>query len=337
MKDSKCFNMRESKTATMFLLWGSALLLIMGCGHDWCGGNVRLYVLFAMLGLSGCIHFGIVGPDDFLSLRPGMSLADVRVRLGSSKLHHHFTVERGGHMWQLFRCYLSAGHAQRDILFRDGRFVKHVDVTRAVSFRTIRDDNWAGGLFVKIPWCPTDYTYVDQVIGARDDDAARAALRRDVELARRPSNGSGIPSLNALPLIVFAPFVLLEGLWVPPAMVAHARARGILDGVNFRIGETQEEISRRLGKPATCRRYAESGVEVWSYAYTDLARFVPWSEKALRLVLIFQSDRVKAIYNTDPYGSRYTGDGWLVSPSWFRDYDVDAEKKMVPLGRRDSK
>ena len=106
------------------------------------------YVLFAMLGMSGCIHFGIVGPDDFLSLRPGMSLADVRVRLGSSKLHHHFTVERGGHMWQLFRCYLSADHAQRDILFRDGRFVKHVDVTRAVSFRTIRDDNWAGGLFV---------------------------------------------------------------------------------------------------------------------------------------------------------------------------------------------
>ena len=40
MKDSKCFNMRESKTATMFLLWGSALLLIMGCGgNDWNDGD----------------------------------------------------------------------------------------------------------------------------------------------------------------------------------------------------------------------------------------------------------------------------------------------------------
>ena len=40
MKDGKRFNMRESKTATMFLLWGSALLLIMGCGgNDWNDGD----------------------------------------------------------------------------------------------------------------------------------------------------------------------------------------------------------------------------------------------------------------------------------------------------------
>lgn len=263
-------------------------------------------VLIGLLHLCGCAQLGTVRPEELLLISPGISLGEARTRLGENNLHHHFTVERDGHVWRLFRCYLPVGDDQVDLLFKNGRFVKSLNVKRAVSFRGFGD-----GLQ---PWTPLDYGYVDQVIDSHDEEEVQKEIRRCLELMQRRKTIE-LPSLAALPLVVFAPLVMLEDLCVPPAMIAHRWAQDVLDGANRSLGETDNSVVKRLGKPAT-RVSSEEGVEVWTYFYLPLGHFLPRRNRALRLVLFFKNGRVHAIYNGAPDMGRCANEGWLVSPSW---------------------
>ena len=62
-------------------------------------------VLIGQQHLCGCAQLGTVRPEELLLISPGISLGEARTRLGENNLHHHFTVERDGHVWRLFRCW----------------------------------------------------------------------------------------------------------------------------------------------------------------------------------------------------------------------------------------
>ena len=76
-------------------------------------------VLIGQQHLCGCAQLGTVRPEELLLISPGISLGEARTRLGENNLHHHFTVERDGHVWRLFRCL---GIFSRGAIGRCGSF-----------------------------------------------------------------------------------------------------------------------------------------------------------------------------------------------------------------------
>ena len=255
-------------------------------------GLLLLTASSAMAGL------GPVDPGDFLAIKPGDSCSEVSKRFGHD-LRHSFTVRRQGHEWRLFKCYLKARRYDgfsRDLLFRDGVFEKFVDVTRAVQ-------KGNGPL----TWQPDDYTAVDQVLASRFD---LDQFKKDKD-CYDGKNGSSL-SLNALPLVAFAPLTLLEWPRRYRAAKAHEKAQSRFDGLNFKIGDAVEMVRTRLGDPSVRHSFSESGLEVWSYAYARDAGCLTVSQVCSRLVLVIRAGTIESIYNTDLHG----GSGWLVPASW---------------------
>ena len=255
-------------------------------------GLLLLTVSSAMAGL------GPVDPEDFLAIKPGDSYSEVSKRFGHD-LRHSFTVRRQGHEWQLFKCYLKARRYDgfsRDLLFRDGAFEKFVDVIRAVQ----KGDG-------PLVWKPDDYMAVDQVLASQFD---LGQFKKDKDCYDGKNNGP--LSLNALPLVVFAPLILLEWprrYWVARA---HEKAQARFDGSNFKIGDAVEMVRTRLGDPSIRHSFPESGLEVWGYAYAGDEGCLTVSQTCSRLVLVIRTGTIESIYNTDLQG----GSGWLVPSSW---------------------
>ena len=255
-------------------------------------GFALLVVCSALAGL------GPVDPEDFLAIKPGDSYAEVSSRFGHD-LRHSFTVRRQGHEWQLFKCYLKAWRYDgfsRDLLFRDGVFEKFVDVTRAAQ----KGDG-------PLAWQPDDYTAVDQILTSRFD---LDQFKKDKDCY--DGKNSGFLSLNALPLIAFAPLTLLEWPRRYRAAKAHEKVQARFDGLNFKIGDAVETVRTRLGDPSIRHSFPESGLEVWSYAYTRNAGCLTASQMCSRLVLVIRAGTIESIYNTDLHG----GSSWLVPASW---------------------
>ena len=262
--------------------------------------RIALVLIIMLLANSAFAGLGKIDSDDFLAIKPGDSYAEVSKRFGHD-FRHSFTVCRQGHEWRLFKCYLNARRYDglaRDLLFKDDVFEKFVDVPRTVRSG---DD--------PLSWQPGDCVAVDRVLASRFD---LDRFKGDQDCYDGKSDGS--PSLGLLPLIVFAPLVALEWPWRYKAARAHEKAQMKLDGSNFRIGEDAESICVRLGDPLTKRMFAESGREVWSYAYTSDEGRLTVSQTCSRLVLIVRAGKVESIYNTDSCGSS----DWLVPPSWFK-------------------
>lgn len=255
-------------------------------------GLLLLTVSSAMAGL------GPVDPEDFLAIKPGDSYSEVSKRFGHD-LRHSFTVRRQGHEWQLFKCYLKARRYDgfsRDLLFRDGVFEKFVDVTRAMQ----KGDG-------PLVWKPDDYMAVDQVLASQFD---LGQFKKDKDCYDGKNNGP--LSLNALPLVIFAPLILLEWprrYWVARA---HEKAQARFDGSNFKIGDAVEMVRTRLGDPSIRHSFPESGLEVWGYAYAGDEGCLTVSQTCSRLVLVIRTGTIESIYNT---GLNW-GSDWLVPTSW---------------------
>lgn len=262
--------------------------------------RIALVPIIMLMANSAFAGLGKIDSDDFLAIKPGDSYAEVSKRFGRD-LRHSFTVRRQGHEWRLFKCYLNARRYDglaRDLLFKDDVFEKFVDVSGAVR-------NGDGSL----SWLPGDCVAVDRVLASQ---FGLDRFKDDQDCYDGKSDGP--PSFALLPLIVFTPLVALEWPLRYKAAKAHEKAQMRLDGSNFRIGEDAESIRVRLGNPLTKRIFAESGREVWSYAYTLDEGRLTVSQTCSRLVLIVRAGKVESIYNTDSYGSS----DWLVPPSWFK-------------------
>ena len=238
-----------------------------------------------------------VDPRDYISLKRGCCLEEVRHVMGRS-LRHLFTVWRGGSRWTLASVLINTGWKsaglQYGVLFKDDFLDKLVDYKNEVQFLK-RTTDWhiIDGKRVPLcievcPWDVLDYSYVDRAI-----TAPPIGIQNFWEQVNERRRKDGFSLCGNVPLtLLIAPFAIIEYPRTVKYRNAHISAEGVLSGFRFALGSNVRNLDFHGFRP-TVKRLGDR--QILKITFKKGKGFLRPYESARSLLLIVKDDIIEAI------------------------------------------
>ena len=275
----------------------------MSSNHSSRFGYVMLLVLLVLLPGEVLAAPGFVDKKDFLSVKKGQLLADVRKGFGD-KLYHGFTIVIGSNVWTLAVCRVDVpgvdGGLESYMLFRDGAFHGFANeiygcfgggkVSRYSlfgmrdsheHFTTEPKDASCLEPLVTHPFSQADY----------EDRYNRCATNR--------YHGGGT-SYALVPLLI--PAIALSPLWAPPMVWDYHknyRLRKALNGFEVGIGQAETNLVAKLGHLVEQKSF-DSGISVARFGRGDYVSRIPRRHECPDLIVVSSNGLVRAVYSDFP-------------------------------------